>query len=100
METWLNGWERDGDVVWMGHAVCAGCGCFLGTAALVVTGDEILPEKQPNFPFTVGDCPVCKNRHKEQIYLSPEELAENYSLGQLRQALAIKKSLLIQKAIT
>jgi hypothetical protein len=92
MEKWLNGWVREGLTVWMGQPYCAGCGASLGVASVAITGDEVYPEKSPDFPFTEGDCPLCDLRYKEQRFLSPDELAKYYDVGSLRKALAIKKS--------
>ena len=92
MEKWLNGWTRKGDVIWMGQPYCAGCGKSLGLTCVVLMGDEVFPEKEPDFPFPQDDCPLCDNRYKEHKNLSSDELAEYYDIGSLRRALAIKKS--------
>ena len=93
METWLNGWARIGDAVLIGTGVyCLGCGEHLGTTTVVFEEGYTLPDKEPDYPFSKGACPICDNRYKEHTNLLPDDLAKHYSLGELRQALAIKKS--------
>jgi hypothetical protein len=57
-ETWLNGWRRDGDMVW---CECAGCGKYLGGSWGMREG---YPTKGPEWPFDAETCPVCELRDK------------------------------------
>ncbi len=58
-ESWLNGWTRAGHLVLIGTGIhCAGCGKFSGVASVAISGDEVFPDQEPDWPFDVDSCPV------------------------------------------
>jgi hypothetical protein len=61
-ESWHAGWRREGDVIFMGHPYCAGCGTCLGTACIVIDPDWV-PPPEPRWPFPIDDCPLCAYRN-------------------------------------
>lgn len=59
-EDWLNGWRRSGDTVLIGMMVyCVGCGKEHGLACVVLSEDDVFPEKTPAWPFERDTCPIC-----------------------------------------
>jgi len=84
-ESWLNGWHRQGNGVLMGTAVhCAGCGKSQGLACVAICADDVFPEKEPDWPFTEGDCPVCQAAENAPPFdrLTARALAMKKRLGQ------------------
>jgi hypothetical protein len=61
-EQWLNGWVRmplDPTSVLIGTVVhCVGCGKARGMISVVMSENEILPDKLPDWPFDEIMCPV------------------------------------------
>lgn len=91
MADWLNGWPRNGNGVIVGAMVhCAGCGADRGLICLAITGDEVWPTKDPDWPFPQEDCPVCSNRRERDI---PFDELVNLPQGVLRRALIASKKL-------
>ena len=100
-ESWLNGWRRTGTGVIIGTMMhCAGCGKDIGLICLAITGDEVWPEKEPDWPFNADDCPVCVALNWEKTSRLPEvsvdELAE-FPASKLRQALIKIKTKKVQQ---
>ena len=62
-EKWLNGWHRSGKVVSMGGSIrCAGCGRNFGRTLSSITHEGYAygpPDKDPDWPFEEGKCPIC-----------------------------------------
>ena len=76
-EDWLNGWHRTGDGVLIGTGVhCAGCGHLRGITSIALTGDETWPDREPDWPFPEGDCPVCN----EPARRDPDQVDEAFSI--------------------
>lgn len=76
-ESWLNGWLRSGDRVYMGAIFCAGCGKLLGVPAFVITQLDIdsPPAGDPDWPFEEDGCPVCAGRDATyELRVAREEL--------------------------
>jgi hypothetical protein len=71
-EAWLNGWHRNGthSVLVGSQICCAGCGLDKGTATVVIPDGFVWPERDPDWPFEVEDCPV---HHR------PEELVQRFN---------------------
>jgi len=99
-ETWLNGHYRNGDTVLVGATLCcAGCGRHRGLVALAIREDDVLPEKDPDWPFNEEDCPVCLNLSESarlssaitKEIASPEDVAKLDWLI-IRKAIEIKKA--------
>ena len=91
-EKWLNGWHRDGGIVWMGHQFCAGCGRLLAVASFII--DTKLPDKEPDYPFNEGECPVCNPDNRG--HLTPEDISK-CSFETIRKAIEIKKIEVLDK---
>lgn len=71
-ETWLNGWHRSGDTVFVGGAICcAGCGKESGVTCWSVQEGATLPDKSPDWPFDLGSCPMCSLR--DRILEAPQD---------------------------
>ena len=89
-EKWLNGWSRNGGIVIIGTGIhCSACGKFGGITSVAFSDDWVAPEKNPDWPFTEGDCPVCDNA-KNVYAFSVEELS-GLSESFLRKAMILAK---------
>lgn len=76
-EEWLNGWARTGDGVLIGTGVhCAGCGRLHGVTSVAIDESTIWPDSEPDWPFPLGDCPVCD----EPARTDPDQVGEAFSI--------------------
>src|SRR3990167_8202995 len=81
---WLNDWPRMGSGILMGTGIhCIGCGKFMGITTIAITDDYIEPEREPDYPFSMDDCPVCCEKEFSAVQLTVEELSK-YPIGMLR----------------
>jgi hypothetical protein len=59
-ESWLNGNTRNGTGVIIGTSVfCAGCGKDNGVITVIIPKEPAAPFKEPDYPFSPDDCPIC-----------------------------------------
>ncbi len=70
---------------------CAGCGVFQGIFCTVLTGDEE-ESKEPEWPFSKVDCPVCYWKSKAIYELDSEEIAKQFSMKTILNALMMKRA--------
>lgn len=86
---WTHGHPRRGRYILIGSVVhCAGCGLAHGVVTAAIDVDTPVGQRAlPNFPFPVGDCPVCQDM--------PPTLTEialsGATLAQLRAEIARRK---------
>jgi hypothetical protein len=60
LEIWLHGWPRLGRSVLLGSAArCVGCGRDQGIVCVALPTGWEPPGPEPEWPFALGDCPVC-----------------------------------------
>lgn len=60
-ESWLNGWHRRGNRVLIGSSVCCVCcGGDKGITCVIISEGYVFPEKQPDWPFSEDNCPLCE----------------------------------------
>lgn len=75
---------------------CAGCGESRGLICAAFTGDEVWPEKEPDWPFNQEDCPLCEALSWEVTLELPDVSVEDLAklpASKLRTALIRNLSL-------
>ena len=62
MRDWLNGWYyNEGATILVGSMVhCVGCGKQYGVTCVVIDASYTFPDKAPEWPFSVDNCPICQ----------------------------------------
>lgn len=86
-EKWHEGWRREGDVIYIGHPYCAGCGTSLGCACIAIDSNWT-PPPEPRWPFPADDCPLCSLRDSKTV----ESLTLQQRLAIFKQARRHKDS--------
>lgn len=89
-EGWLNGNTRRGSFIYTLNATCcAGCGKVVGISSVSISEEDIgAPVVYPDYPFPLGDCPVCGYND----YRTVDEALRTATLGELRREIERRKN--------